>query len=328
MNLLNKPANAYTIGISGSIKIGILAFVGIVFALGFSWFFREFLLTGEWTKMLWSGLSSIGFLVVFTLQTFFMRSNTHFAVAFFLQSLALISFFFALSVPIMTLFVVVYGGLLSASYSGRKMLDNMLTIDFWSISKLVVPKGIIAITLLASVFIPLHLQAHRDSIPVSSATFDKVLASSSSFIKYFYKDFDTSKTVDELARTATEQQLSEKFPQVNALKPREKTLLINEAMKGLYEQLFNYTGVQINPKDPVAVAAYGVLQEKYFALRDEVKLWIFIIFGAVIFISIASIMMPLRILVALIAFFVYEVMIALGFARVVIESRSKETFVL
>lgn len=319
--------NVDMIGINGLIKIGSLTLAGIIFALGFSGFFRSFLLGGEWMQLLWSSLLAIGFLVVFTLQTFFIRSNMHFAIAFFLQSVALLGFFFTMTTPIVALFAVVYALLLSASFSGRKILENTLRIDFWNISKLIVPKGIIALTLLVSVFIPLHLQANRDTLPLSLATFDKVLASSNVFIKRFYQDFDSSKSVEEIARAATEQQLAA-IPQSQYLKPRERDILVNRAMQDLYMQIFGYTGVEIDPKDPLSKAAYGILQEKFSGLTDEVKLWIYILLGSIVFISIASIMMPIRIVVGLIAFFAYEILLALGFAHVIIESKPKEALIL
>ena len=328
MNPIDTPrTNVDMIGMEGLIKIGSLALVGVLFALGFSWFFRSFLFGGEWLQLLWGALCAIGFLVIFTLQTFFIRSNAHFALAFLLQGIALIGFFLTLTVPVIVLFAAVYALLLSASHGGRRILDNTLKIDFWSISKLVVPKGIIALTLLVSVFIPIHLQANRAALPLSLNAFDKVLASSNVFVKRFYKDFDSSKSVEEIARTATEQQLAS-IPQAQNLRPQEKDLLIRKAMEDLYTQIFHYTGVRINPKDRFSTAAYSVLQEKFVGLTDQVKLWVYIIIGSIVFASIASIMLPVRILVALLSLFVYEVLLALGFAHVIIESKPKEVLVL
>lgn len=327
MNPTDMHTNVDMIGVKGMIKIGTLAFAGVLFALGFSWFLRSFLLSGEWQWLGWSTICAVAYLVVFTLQTFFIRSNVHFAFAFFLQSVALLGSFITFTTPIVTLFVLVYTLLLSASFGGRKILENTLKIDFWSISKLVVPKGIIALTLLVSVFIPLHLQANRDVLPLSLATFDKVLASSNVFVQRFYKDFDPSKSVEEIARTATEQQLAA-LPQAQDLKPRERELLIRRAMEDFYKQIFDYTGVAVNPRDPLSKAAYGILEQKFGALQDEAKLWIYILLGSIVFISIASIMMPIRIIVGLLAFFLYEVLLALGFAHVTLESRQKETLIL
>ena len=327
MNPIDVNRNVDMIGIKGLIKIGALTFVGVLFALGFSWFFRSFLLGSEWGQLIWSMACAIGYLVVFTLQTFFIRANTHFAVAFLLQCIALLGFFITITTPVMILFAVVYALLLSASFGGRKILENTLKIDFWNISKLIVPKGIIALTLLISVFIPLHLQANKDVLPLSIATFDKVLVSSNVFVKRFYQDYDPSNSVEEIARTTTEQQLAA-IPQAQNLKPVEREILIKRAMNDFYEQIFSYTGVTINPKDPFSKAAYGILEEKFNGLKDEAKLWIYIIFGSIIFISIASIMLPIRILVGLLAFFFYETLLALGFAHVTIESRPKETIIL
>lgn len=323
----NQRPNAGMIGIGGIVKVALLALAGIIFALGFSWFLRAFLLSGEWSQLIISTCFALGFLVVFTLQTFFIRSNMHFAIAFLLQSLGLMAFFLSSTVSVLVLFVVVYLLLLSASHGGRKILDNTLKIDFWNISKLVAPKGIIAMTLLVSVFIPLHLQKHRDQLPLSLATFDKVLASSNVFIKRFYQDFDSSQTVEQMARAATERQLAT-IPQAKNLSPREREVLIGRSVQDFYEQLSGYTGVKIDPKQPVSVVAYGVLQDRYNRSSDDVKLWIYIIFGSIVFVSIASIMMPIRILVALLAFLAYETMIALGFAHVIVESRSKEVLIL
>lgn len=278
-------------------------------------------------QLLWSSLCAVGFLVIFTLQTFFIRSTNYFALAFFLESVALLGFFLTLTVPVIILFVVTYILLFSASYSGRSVLDNMLKIDFWNISKLIVPKGIIVITLLVSVFIPLYLQEHRDTLPLSLSTFDKVLASSNVFVQRFYKDFDPSKSVEEVARSTTEQQLAS-MPEAQALSSGQKAVVVKEGMKGFYSKIFDYTGVSINPKDPVSKAAYSVLEKKFGALKDEAKLWLFIIVGSLIFVSIASIMMPIRIIVGLLAYFFYEIMLALGFARVTIEEKPKETIIL
>lgn len=327
MNPTNTQTNVDTVGTGGLIKIALLILIGTLFAIGFSWFFRSFLLGGEWMQLVWSSLCAIGFLVIFTLQTFFIRHTVLFALAFLFESVALIGFFITPTIPVIALFVVAYGLLLSASYSGRKLLENTLKIDFWNISKLIVPKGIIVITLLVSVFIPLYLQEHRDALPLSLATFDKVLSSSNIFIQRFYKDFDPSKSVEETARTATEQQLAT-MPQAELLGPKEKATVVKEGMKEFYARLFSYTGVQINPKDPISKAAYGVLEHKFKGLKDEAKLWVFIIAGSIVFISIASIMMPIRIVVALLAYFLYEIMLALRFARVTIEEKPKETIIL
>lgn len=327
MDLDKRQINSSMIGALGVAKIASLAFTGIVFAFGFSWFFRSFLLSGEWGRLIAGSLFALGFLVVFTLQTFFIRSNAHFAIAFFLQSFALIASFLAFATPIILLFFAVFLLLLSASYGGRKILDNTLKIDFWNISKLIVPKGIIALTLLASVFIPLHLQAHRDELPLSLATFDKMLASSNVFIKRFYQDFDSSQSVEQFARSATERQLAT-MPQAKNLGPRERELLIENAMQDFYDQLLGYTGTSIDPQKPISVVAYGVLQEKFSGLGNEAKLWMYVILGSIVFVSIASIMMPIRILVALFALIAYETMLALGFAHVAVESRSKEVLIL
>lgn len=327
MNLINNRTNVYLISPKGLVKTGILVLVGILFALGFSWFFRVFLLGGEWIQLLWSSLCAIGFLIVFTLQTFFIRSTAHFALAFLLENIALMGFFITLTVPVVVLFIIAYGLLFSASFSGRKVLENTLRVDFWNISKLIVPKGIVVVTLLVSVFIPLHLQAHPNELPLSQVTFDKVLLSSNLFIQRFYKNFDPSKSVEEVARIATEQQL-EKMPQAQVLGPKEKSLIVKQGIQEFYGQLFNYTGVEINPQDRVSTAAYTVLEKKFTGLKDEAKLWVFIIVGSIVFVSIASIMMPIRIVVALLAYFFYEVMLAFGFARITIEEKPKETIIL
>ncbi|HEX8994225.1 MAG TPA: hypothetical protein VF803_03170, partial [Candidatus Paceibacterota bacterium] len=207
MNLISNEPNADAIGTKGLLKIGILAAFGVGFALGFSWFLRVFLLSGDWNQLWFIAVFALAYLVIFTLQTFFIRSNSYFALVFLLQSIALIGFFISLSTPIIVLFVVIYGMLFSASYSGRKILDNTLKVDFWNISKLVAPKGIVVMTLLVSVFVPLHLQSEGDRFPISSGVFDKILQGSTSFIQRFYPGVDTSKSLEVFARTATQQQI-------------------------------------------------------------------------------------------------------------------------
>ena len=327
MNLINNARNTGTIGSKGLIKIGILAAIGILSAVGFSWFLRIFLLGGDWMQLLWALLCALAFLVIFILQTFFIRSNIHFGLVFLLQSFALIGFFFNATLPITIMFVVIYAMLYSTSYTGRKILDNTLKVDFWNISKLVAPKGIIVVTLLVSVFVPLHLQTSGDGIPLSAAAFDAILRSGNVFMQRFYPGIDTTKSLEQFARTATEQQLNV-IPGANALPANAKEQLVRKGMQDVYKQVFSATGVQVNPKDPLSKSAYAVLQKKFNGLQDATKTWIFVLAGSLIFISIASIIWPIRILVSLIAYVVYESMIALGFIRLTIEERPKEILLL
>lgn len=326
IQLLNrKPAVEKTGGFS--IKIIVLWVLGIISAFGISWFLKDFFESSNWNALILASVLTFVFLVLFLLQTIFTKEKKVSAFIIFLESAAMAAIFmtksFAISAFIPIVFLIFFWGY----RRGRKILDNGLKIDFWGTSRVVLSKGVVAAAILAGGILPFYLNTTDAKFPVSPFLFEELVDSGSFAINKFLPGFNASSTIEEIALENSKNQLN-RMVGAYSLPKETKQEIINEGMEAFYDNISNALGIEVDPKLNIPESLYNVSKNWFLGLTDKEKRMFFAGFGIFVFLTIEAISWPLRIIISIFAFIIYEILIALGFASIEFEARSKEVLTI
>ena len=310
-----------------------MAIVGIVAAFGFGLFLNLSIASGNWNPIIITAVLGLLFLSVFLLNVFFIRVLWWSRLTALLEGLALlIGFFDKFS------FWIFVGAVLAAlaffwgNLAGLQELENLLKIKLWRVSKRAVPKAIIGLAVFVSLVYYANVEESGLSKPgqffISAPTFEKYfIQPAAPFLKNFIPEFDLSMTAGDLIESMARGQI-ESSPQAQLLPKAAKELFVNQAAQESERQLSEWIGMPINPKSKISEVIYDAMVKKILELPAEVKNVIPAATALLIFLTIISFTWLIRWLSTFVAYLVYEILLALGFAAVMMESRSREIIVL
>ena len=309
------------------IKIGVLVFFGILSSLALGYFFRDFLVWGN-SSLLYASVAAAVFLAILNLQPFFIENREALTIVALFESIAMVgNFADKISWTYLTAFVFIFLILLSGLFNGLRELEEGLKIRFWQVSRLVLPKGIVAVSLFASIFSVLYLQAEPNKFFISKETFGKIFSVNAPLIQKIYPGIDPVMTMDAVVKTIAQNQLSGN-PEFQSLSKKSQEQELKKQSNALIANFSQYIGAPLNPRLGVGDAIFEALAVKYENLPDNIKTLILIGVGALIFLTIETLAWPVRLIIAFVAFLVYEILITAGFAKISVETRSKEVITL
>lgn len=312
-------------------KITVLAIVGVVLAFFFGYYLKIFLAAGDWSLLWITSLLALGFLSFFLLNVFFIKSLARATLIIFLESGAVLAGFYdRLSIDLAIGGAALAVLLFWSVYSGQTEMKNLLKIKFWRIGKIVVPKAVAAVALFVSIAYYANLQGNvlgGEDFFISRSGFEKIIASSAPLIKKIIPEFDLSLSAGEVLNKLAETQV-EGNPQAQILPENIKRQLIVDAARDLEKKISDFTGTAFDLKAKVSDTLYGIMIKKVSGLSPEYQGVFQVGMAALIFLTIIGLVLPIRWLTSFIAFLVYESLIALGFAVVSLEGRSKEIVLL
>ncbi len=345
-NLLNKTTMEEAVESDRSIyKIIVLAALGIISSFIFGYFLKLFISDGRFNFLLFSFLGATGFLIVFLLNVFFVKSASKIKLIIFLESLAFLAG--ALIAPFASLSATVFynkssiniaiGALASfliflwANHGGRTELNEMLKIRFWRICKKVIPKAIMALALFASVvyvYIGIGGASGKEFF-ISQSAFEKIFfpAFSVKIIQNFLPGFDFSLSAGELIKNLAVNQIKQNS-QLNLLPVAAKKQLIGQAIKELENKFADFLGAPIDSKIKVSEILYQTAIRKILELPENIRAAIPAAIGVLFFLTIISFSLPIRWLVSVLTFFIYEIFLVFGFSVIMLEGKSKEIIIL
>lgn len=307
------------------IKISALAILGTFFLGVFSAFLRIFLDTGDFRLFIFSSLAALLFLIILVLQVFFVKNFWRLNLIVVIESIGLLAGFFdRIDLALIGSVAFAIFIFIVASWNGKKALDNMLKVDFWRINKIVLPKGIMALALFASVGYTMSID---NRFFVSEIFFEKSLGISSGIVERFYPSFSFSSTTKEMVLSMASEQLS-KSPQFQILSEQAKKQIANQSAEDLEIKVKEYLGEGFNFNIKFSKALFEALKNKFDYLPQNIKNMILAGLGFFVFLTIVGVAFPIRIAVSIFAFLAYEALLALGFATIIIEGRSREIVVL
>lgn len=311
-------------------KILAIWIVCTVFAFLTSWFLKSAIDTKEGNFYLLSAAASLLFLVFFILENIFINNKEKAAFVIFIQSLAFCLIFIKSksTVPILVLTFLIFWVLFYGSYRGGKILNNSIKFSFSDFSRAVLPKAILALSLFFSVIIPISLKSgNNNGFPLPNSFFEGIIKSSQGIAGKILPGVDLTSSIGTAASQIAETNIN-KIPEAKVLPPKMKMQLINKAAEDFYGQISDFLGIKIDPSLTFSQTIYQATKEKFFTLSDGMKNWVFIIIGALLFLSIEGVSLPIRWIISLIGFIVYEIMLATGFARISVENTLKEVIIV
>lgn len=311
-------------------KIIALAALGIIFSFFFGYFLKLFILESRLDFLLFSSSVFLSFLTVFLIGVFFIKSGFRASQIIFLESLAFLAAFYDyLSVNIAIGALASFLILLWANHSGRLELENTMKIKFWRIGKKVLPKAIVALSLFVSVAYVGVVGAGEKEFFISQQVFEKIIspAIDMKIVQNFLPGFDSSLPTGELIKNLAKSQI-EKNSQMKLLPEAAKKQLINQTAKELEKQFSDFIGAPINPKAKTLETLYRAMVKKISELPENIRVVVPVGVAALIFLTIISLTLPIRWLVSILAYLVYEICLALGFSVIMLEGRSREIIIL
>lgn len=326
IQLLNRSTSVEKPG-AISLKIIILWIAGIIAAFASGWFLKSSFGAANSANIILGASFIIIFLAIFLLQSFFVPDRGASIFSIVLESVAIVLPFIVKSLWVLSFMPVIFIILYIGNSRGRSTLENSLKISFWSVSKAVLPKGVVAISLLIAGLAPLYLSsAGKQEFPISPFFFRELVTPGNFLVGKFFPGFTNDATLEEIAVKASVDQLN-KMPEARNLTDTAKKQIITSNVSQIYERISFYAGGNFNPKLSIPESVYEILRKKFLNLSDQTKNIIYAAIGILIFFIIEAISWPLRIVISILAFIVMEILLALGFAQTSFEQRSKEVII-
>ncbi len=313
------------------LKIAVLAVFNVVSLSAFGYFFKLFFQGGKENLLLISGLSAIIFLIFFTLQTLFIKSLKISSLIIFLSCVGLAAIFYDIANSAILMGVaLVFLALFSGNLNGVRELKNSLKISFWKISKTVLPKAVAAIFLFISIIYIYGNSGTNGGFFISQQNFEKIILSPSIIVaQKFYPEIKPSLTINELAVNLAKKQIEES-PELNILPSTVKKIMVNQAAGELEIQIKGFLSIpeSAGKKLTISEAIYETLKDKFNAFPENIKSLILIGVVLTLFLTLEVLALPIRLIISFLAFIIYEILLAIGFANVELEGRSKEIIIL
>ncbi len=328
-NLLNKANSTIELD-SSIIKIIILTSVGLISALCFGYFLKLFILESQPYFLLFSFLAVIGFLALYLLDIFFIKTIWLTNLIVFLEMLAFLApFYDRLSMIIGLASLIGFLLLVWGIYSGRNELEDRLKIKFWEVSKKSLPKAITGLALIATIVSVGFFSLEENNFFISKPVFEKGVSSLFNFdlVQNFLPGFNLSLPVEDLIKNIAINQI-EGNSELKILPSSAKAALINQTVKELKNKISDFISMPLNLKAKASEALYEIMVKKISQSPENNKSLVLIIIAVLIFLTIISLSWLIRFIATCPAYIIYEICLALGFSTIMMENKSKEIIVL
>lgn len=301
-------------------KVISLGIVGVLLSGVFGYFLNLAILDNGSGSLLLTLLSAIAFLVVFLLQNLFIKSRQIIGTILLLESLTLtfVSVRMFSYIILFAWFLLILFWWLGARM-GKEQLDNQMKVRFFQFEKATMPYALTALALFISI---IYVTIGGVSPEQNIKSF---ILPAEPIIKNFYsQDFSFNMTMSKLIESLAARQLGD---QMATLPAAVRNSLVSQTVVQLSQQAAKY-GVSFKGSDKIIDVINNYISSQLKKIPDSYRQIIPIAFGAIIFLTLKSAGLLLHWLVAIPAYLVYQLAILTGFARLALESRSREIIVL
>lgn len=300
-----------------NLKVNVIAIIGIILSFGFSFFIhRTYELSGDLTvNIIVALLFAALFLVMVFLQSIFIKDIGRIGTILFLEvSVMLIPFIFLLSGFLFTGLLLTFLFLFWGSYSSKNELQYSMKTRIFRLSRFVLPKAITGLSIFVAAG---YMSVFQDQgLVISEQAFRRIALPADGIVQAVFPGLSLEDSFEEA---------------VIKLNPESKTLSAKEKEALIKSKQDNISGIlryNFESRDSFISIFYDAYKFHARKLSESRKVVALSVLGAAIFLIIKSVGMPISWLVALVAVIIYEILVALGFAIVVLETRSKEIVLL
>lgn len=213
--------------------------------------------------------------------------------------------------------LLIWGEMLS-----RAELQNALTIKFFKVVRPQLSKLITALVILV-VFLYLP-QWNAAGNLISSSAFDRLYRFFSRATMLLYPELELGSSAGAFAESFAEFRLKTN-PAFLQLLPAAKERAVAEAAKQILTGLGNWAGTEISPATPLSSLFYETTLKNLQGWQKKFGSQLMFVWGMIMFFVLRWIGGIARLLLASIAFFVYQSLLAVNFIKIVGENRMHET---
>lgn len=219
--------------------------------------------------------------------------------------------------------LLAYGMLLAGGRRGQTEAANRLRISIGRITRETLPLAISGIALLGTVLYAQPLLGHE--LRVSEHTIQSVVAPSEFILKRFVSGFSLSMSVGSFVDAIGN---SGAIPGLGSLPAAQRNELLAQSRGPLLAQLSDMLGVAVRERETVEQVFAAALDKLVRGIPREWGNFIVIALAFTVFLTLKGIGFLLVYPIQFFVWVIYELLLATGFARVVLEQKSKETIVL
>lgn len=313
-------------------KVIVLGAAAVIFSLGFGYSLQVFFVVRDVNSFYVTLAFAVLFLAIFLLNTIFIKSRLNSYAIIAVEGLALAGNFYSnLSKDIFWGTVLTILFLISANYSGVAELQNLLRLKFWRIGKRTLPKAILALALFVSFAYHSHVGGLNWTNPeqffISEQNFERIIQPAVPFIQGALPGFDLSaKTGDFLNQMAVNE--IQNSPSMASIPQVLKQKAIDSTARGLQSEIEGYVNGSINLDATVGQSLYSAMIFKLASLPPNITNAMPLIVAAILFLIIMGFAWLVRWVATFIGLTIFEILTAIGFSIILIESRSREMVVL
>ena len=328
------------------LKIVLLTLISVGFSVLSVKLFLNFLLNVQsGFFFLWLG-AAVAFLVVVLLQTIFIKSKIKLVGIMFLQGIIPLALFIDQLYPVISVPLMVGTGffalfLVLGSFKGWRFLGESLTIRFSFMAKIVLPKVVMGmIFLLLSVMYVQYFELNKFTDVLGESIVSETLIASEPVVKLWFPNISFNQSVRSFFESVAEAQLrnirvettrsdgARVSVEFKTLTDDIKKQIVSDAGEKVRVVFEEKSGSSFSPDASIKSAVF-LATKKYIQTNSEKMGSLFpIIIMIVAFFSFKGIFSLIHWLISLIAFLIYKFLVAVGFAYVNLESRSREFILL
>ncbi|MBI2035877.1 MAG: hypothetical protein HYT12_04355 [Candidatus Liptonbacteria bacterium] len=291
-------------------KINGLTIAGAILAFAFSYCLYSVFGGGGAALAITALISAIMFLAIIFLQAIFIKDTGRMGIMLFLETVAMfLPFIFYVSSFILVGVAITYLMMLWGGVSGKSEMQQAMKIKIFRLGKFILPKAITAISIFVAAS---YISFFQDqNLVISRETFMKIVPTVDAVAKFVYPNLSLE---DSFESALTEISGGEN--------------LNKEQIEASRDRFGRLIKLDFDAKESLVNIIYDAYKNYAMAIPSGQKILILVALGFALFITVRSVGAPIYWLVALITAFIYEILLALGFAAVVLETRSKEIVLL
>lgn len=268
--------------------------------------------------------ANVLFMVLILLQVLFIKSLKVQGLIVGLETAALVApFVLSWSSALLLATALLFLFLFKAVKGGMGEMDNQIKIQFLAIERHTLPSVITGLSIFVSI---LYVSASgigasfvsRDAFRVLLKPADPLIQS------LLVKDFSIDMTMAKFSEALTAKQFGDAFTN---LPPSAKSQAMTEVIRQLHLQAEGY-GITFKNTDSISDVFYAYAGKKFDAIPKNYRLVIPYVLFALTYFTVKSLGGLLRWVISTPAYVLYQFLLSIGFARIGLESRSREIIIV
>lgn len=299
------------------LKISIVIAAAVLTA-GFSSFF--FGIGG----FVYGAILAVLFLVIFILQNLFIKSLDKLFLAALLETAALalpfyqnFSGYFVIAASVLAVL------LFKASFDSRRELEATIKVRFFRISRLSLNLTIPALALFIVVMFVIKGGLWTENS--LRTLLQPITPLAAKHIPTFSFSMQTGELLSDIVvSNLSEQEIND----LNKLPLWAQNQLIAEPVSQIKEKIESLIMSEVDLEKPISTNIYNGLHSRYSGLNSTSRIILIAVLLVLLFSLIKSLVPFIYVPLALLAFILYEILLATNFVVVQLESRSREVIIL